>query len=313
LHHYREVTYTGCLGAFCYAAHECVAAGTIDWRVVFSSRATLDRQRRTQRAEQRSFLVAPSVTVVRSVFSVAFPPDCRICSLLLTPIHVPQRVLCGERLLPSQLLVGDGRCHGCREFDPEFDRAVSLGEYAGALHGIVHLLKYAGVLPVAPVLGRLLAEAIAQLGRNDEDAKPLLVPVPLRSSERGERGFNPAELIVRSALKRPPRRMEVATVFERQRATHSPVGRAREEGVANMRGAFRVADERVKGRTVIVVDDVMTTGTVVSECARVLKRAGAGRVGAATLARTLQDAALPVSVERGKEEESEAAAKAVSV
>ena len=330
MHHYRHVTYTEFLGAFCCAAHECVAAGTIDWRVVFSSRATLNRQRRTQRAEPRSLLVAPLVTVVRSVFSVAFSPDRRIYSLLLTtisrlsvceecldsiePIHVPQCVQCGERLLPSQLLVGDGRCHGCREFDPEFDRGVLFGEYARALRGIIHLLKYAGVLPAAPVLGRLPAEAIAQLGRSDEDAKPLRVPAPLHSSERGERGFNPAELIVASALKRRPRPMEVATVFERQPATDSQVGRTREEGVANMRGAFRVTEpERVKGRTVIVVDDVMTTGTTVSACARVLKRAGAGRVGAATLARTLKEAALPVSVERGKEEESEAADMAVSV
>jgi len=304
-------------------------AGTIDWRVVFSSRATLDRQRRMQRAEQRSFLVAPLLTVVRSVFSVAFPSDCRICSLPLTnisrlpvceecldsvePIRAPQCVQCGERLLPSQLLVGDGRCQGCREFEPEFDRAVSFGEYAGALRGLIHLLKYDGVLPAAPVLGRLLAKAIAQLGRLDE-AIPLLVPVPLHSSKRGERGFNQAELIVRHAVKCLPQRMEVAPVLKRRRATHSQVGLTREERIANMRGAFRVTDpERVKGCTVIVVDDVMTTGTTISECARVLKKAGAERVWAATVARTLKEAALPVTVERRNEEESEAAEMAVSV
>jgi len=221
-----------------------------------------------QRAEQRSFLVAPWVTVVRSVFSVAFLPDCRICSLPLTKI--------------SRLAV-------CEECLDSID---------------------AGVLPAAPVLGRL-AEAIAQLGRNDEDAKPLPVPAPLHSSERGERGLNQAELIVRSGLKHLPRRMEVARVLKRQRAMHSQFGPTR---VANMRGAFRVTDhERVKGRTVIVVDDVMATATTVSEGARVGKKAGAERVWAATLARTLQEAALPVSVERGKEEESEAAEMAVSV
>jgi len=88
----------------------------------------------------------------------------------------------------------------------------------------------------------------------------------------------------------------------------------REERIANMRGAFRVTDpERVKGCTVIVVDDVMTTGTTISECARVLKKAGAERVWAATVARTLKEAALPVTVERRNEEESEAAEMAVSV
>jgi phosphoribosylpyrophosphate synthetase len=69
----------------------------------------------------------------------------------------------------------------------------------------------------------------------------------------------------------------------------------------------------VKVRTVIVVDNIMTTGTTVSEGARVLKKAGAERVWAATVARTLKEAVLPVCVERSKEEESEAAEMAVSV
>jgi ComF family protein len=283
-----------------------------------------------QRAEQRNFLVAPLLTVVRSVFSVAFPSDCRICSLPLTnisrlpvceecldsiePVRAPQCVQCGERLLPAQLLMGDGRCHGCREFDPDFDRAVSFGEYAGALRGLIHLLKYDNVLPAAPVLGRLLADAITQLSFDSGDAKPLLVPVPLHSSKRGERGFNQAELIVRSAAKRLPERLEIAMVLKRQKPTHSQVGLTREERVANMRDAFRVTDpERVKGRTVIVVDDVMTTGTTVSECARVLKKAGAERVWAATVARTLKDATQPVAVECRKQEVVEAAEMAVSV
>lgn len=209
--------------------------------------------------------------------------------------------------------MGDGRCQGCREFEPEFDRAVSFGGYAGALRGLIHLLKYDGVLPAAPVLGRLLAEAVEQLGRSDDDA-PLLVPVPLHASKRGERGFNQAELIVRSAVKSLPQRLEVASILKRERATHSQVGLTREERVANMRNAFRVTDpERVKERTVIVVDDVMTTGTTVSECARVLKKAGAEKVWAATVARTLKEATRPVSVERSKQEEGEAAEMAVSV
>jgi orotate phosphoribosyltransferase len=81
-----------------------------------------------------------------------------------------------------------------------------------------------------------------------------------------------------------------------------------------MRDAFRVtAPQSVKSRTVIVVDDVMTTGTTVSECARVLKKAGAERVWAATVARTLKSAVLPEPVECGKQEEYETAELAVSV
>ena len=184
---------------------------------------------------------------------------------------------CGERLLPAQLLVGDGRCQGCRDFEPEFDRAVSFGEYARALRGLIHLLKYDKVLPAAPEMGGKLAEAIGLLGSGSKDVRPLIVPVPLHASKRGERGFNQAELLVRAASKHLPQPWEVAAgLLKRERSTHSQVGLTREERVANMRDAFRVTDpQRVQGRTVIVVDDVMTTGTTVSECARVLKKAGA--------------------------------------
>jgi ComF family protein len=224
-------------------------------------------------------------------------------------------VQCGERLLPAQLLIGDGRCQGCRDFEPEFDRAVAFGEYAGALRGLIHLLKYDRVLPAAPVLGDKLVEAIRQLQGSGEDFWPVIVPVPLHASKRGERGFNQAELIVRSVKKRLPERFEIADgLLKRQRPTQSQVGLSREERVANMRGAFRVIDpERVKGRSVIVVDDVMTTGTTVSECARVLKKAGAERVWAATVARTLKVAVLPQAVESGEEEALEAVEVAVSV
>jgi phosphoribosylpyrophosphate synthetase len=81
-----------------------------------------------------------------------------------------------------------------------------------------------------------------------------------------------------------------------------------------MRDAFRVADPRaVQGRSVIVVDDVMTTGTTLSECARVLKEAGAERVWAATVARAFQGADLREVADGGEEEAIEAAEVAASV
>ena len=212
-----------------------------------------------QRAEQRSFLVAPLSTVFRSVFSVAFSSDCRICSL-------PLRNISG---LPV--------CQECLD----------------------------SIEPVRPPL------RLEWLLRTSALRRRL---VPVRSSKRCDRRFNRAGLIVGSTAKRLPQRLEVATVLQCRRATHSQLRLRREERIANVRGAFRISDsDRVKGRTVIVVDDVMTTGTTVSECARA-KKAGAERVWAATVARILKEAAPPpVPVERSKEEEGEAAEMAVSV
>lgn len=308
------------------------------WRVIFSSRETLERKRREQRAELRAVLIAPLKTLSCNIFSVLFPSDCRLCRTPLNnisrvpvctecldaiqPVRAPQCVVCGDRLAGAQLLMGDGRCVNCRDFEPEFARAVSFGEYEGGLRGIVHLLKYDAVLPVAAMLGDMLTETIQELLPSCGDSLPLVVPVPLHKSKRGDRGFNQAELIARAAVKRLSQPVELATgVLVRQRATISQVGLTREQRIENVRDAFRVRDpQQVRGRTVILVDDVMTTGTTLSECARVLKLAGAEKVLAATVARAFQGASHAVAnhVKRepgvpAEEEAHEAAAVAASV
>ena len=274
------------------------------------------------RVEPRTSLIAPVHKVVSSLSAVFFPSDCRLCHTplvsvtrlpvcrecleSLAPIRIAQCVLCGERLAPAQLLIGNGQCQACCEYPPNFDRAVSYGEYDAGLRDLIHLLKYDAVLPAAKPLGKLLAQSIEQLRLGDVEA--VMVPVPLHCSKRRERRFNQAELIVRAALKHLPPHFELdRDALERQRETRSQVGLDREARIANMHGAFRVtAPQRISGRTVIVVDDVMTTGTTVSECARVLKRAGAEKVFAATVARTLKRADAPSFSKEPEGEEIEA-------
>jgi ComF family protein len=223
-----------------------------------------------------------------------------------------QCVLCGERLAPARLLIGNGQCQACCEYPPNFDRAVSFGEYEAGLRDLIHLLKYEGVTPAARPLGKLLADSIRQLRLGN--AAAVVVPVPLHSSKRRERRFNQAELIARATLKYLPPSFELSRdVLVRQRPTRSQVGLDREARIANMHGALRVtAPQRIKGRTVIVVDDVMTTGTTVSECARVLKGAGAEKVFAATVARTLKRVDAP-SFSKATEGEEVEASQLVSV
>ena len=289
--------------------------------VVFSSCETLTRTRRDPRARQRAVALAPFQVLTQSIFSVLFPSDCRLCGTSLenisrvpvcqdclaeiVPARAPQCVICSDRLASAQLLRGDGLCANCRDCSPDFDRAASFGEYRGGVRGLIHLLKYESVTPVATPLGGMLAQAITELLAGCADAAPLLIPVPLYKSRRRSRGFNQAELIARAAAKRLPQRLEVACeALVRHRDTVSQVGLTREERIANVRDAFRVADNaRVSGRDIMLVDDVMTTGTTLSECARVLKQAGAKRVWAATVARAYDGADLRLAGDSASEEE----------
>jgi ComF family protein len=184
------------------------------------------------------------------------------------------------------------RCGLCRRQGPPFLKAAAYGSYDGGLRELIHLLKYQQVRPAARVLGRMLAEVIAGLAPAFEEARPWLVPVPLHPSRLRQRGFNQSELIAQEALKFQPaiRGLELhAAVLQRTRQTESQIGLTRHQRRENIRGAFNLTHPgEVQGRDILLVDDVFTTGTTVSECARVLRRAGATRVWVATVARTIK-------------------------
>ena len=249
--------------------------------------------------------------VAESLFATLFPSDCRLCGAPLINISrlpVCQACLsdmrsieggvcfvCGERLLSPYAFAGtpdEPRCGLCRRLEPTFARAVAYGSYEGGLRELIHLLKYEQVHPAARVLGRMLAEAMNELGSSWAQQPVVVVPVPLHARKLRQRGFNQSELIVRHALKlwAGSGRLRLATgVLERCRETQSQTGLTRHQRRENIRGAFTVArPEQINGCEVLLIDDVFTTGTTVSECARVLRRAGASKVFVATVARTLK-------------------------
>jgi ComF family protein len=155
----------------------------------------------------------------------------------------------------------------------------------------------------------MLAEAIAML-EPELPESVVVVPVPLHRRKLRQREFNQAELIARAAMKirQPQDRLRLHRgVLVRKRETASQIGLTRHQRRENLRGAFAVAQpEAVKGCEVLVVDDVFTTGATVSECARVLLRAGATKVWVATVARTLKISAqgLEIAAPDGNEIES---------
>jgi ComF family protein len=168
---------------------------------------------------------------------------------------------------------------------------VAYGAYDGALRDLIHIFKYQRIKPAASLLGSLLNQALDGV----DLAEPLLVvPVPLWPGKRRMRGFNQAEEIARSFLRlRPGSSIQLGTaLLVRTRETTSQTGLTRNQRRANLRGAFSATTpEKLKGRTVLLVDDVMTTGATAGECSRVLLRAGAKQVLVATVARATREAA----------------------
>lgn len=203
--------------------------------------------------------------------------------------------VCGEAIPHSYAFADDAgelRCTLCRRMGPPFARAAAYGSYDGGLRELIHLLKYDRVKPAANVLGRMLAEVIVELEPSIEQKNVVVVPVPLHARKLKQRGFNQAELIARAALKLVPgsTQMEFAPLLmERVRETASQIGLTSRQRRENLRGACVVRQpEKIARQDVLLVDDVMTTGTTASECARILKRAGAAEVWVATVARTMK-------------------------
>src|SRR5580658_3615548 len=245
-----------------------------------------------------------------SVTSVLFPADCRVCGDPLCgysrvpvcdscrknlPSHSgPLCSRCGESVGVSDFGEASSdssvQCRACRISPPAFMRAVAHGPYSGAMRPLLHLLKYDGLEPIAVRIGSLVAAKLAV--HSDLPAEALVVPVPLFRARQKQRGFNQSELLARATLLalrklRPEWRGELAgRVLQRRRATQSQAGLSLSERRRNLRGAFFVPDaELVRGRNVLLVDDIYTTGATARACSWVLKRAGAASVWVATAAR----------------------------
>ncbi len=174
---------------------------------------------------------------------------------------------------------------------PSFTRAVSYGVYQGRMREAIHALKYDRLHPAARVLGRMLAEAIAQLA-GDAPSEMLVVPIPLHRSKVAQRGFNQSRSLASEALRflrksHPHWRLTLAPItLMRLRATGSQAGLTPRQRRLNVRGAFSVSDpSQVKDQHILVIDDILTTGATARAAAQVLVRAGAASVWVATLAR----------------------------
>ncbi len=170
-------------------------------------------------------------------------------------------------------------CAACRGGLRGFDRAICFGGYEGNLRGLIHLFKYSGMKPLAEPLGRLMDRVLPI-----EDRYDAVVPVPLHWKRRWQRGFNQAELLAAHVAKR--RAMPMVRALRRKRATAVQAGLASAGRKKNVSGAFAVRSGLdLNDKTILLIDDVMTTGATARACAAALKRGGAKSVSLLTLAR----------------------------
>ena len=174
-------------------------------------------------------------------------------------------------------------CGACRDVKPAFDRARAAGHFHGLLRELIHQFKYEQALWLKHDLADLLAGCLsAHFSASEID---VVVPVPLHPVRLRERSYNQAGLLARELAGRINRRFDARSLV-RIRKTESQTQYDASHRRMNALGAFAVASpEWVTQRCVLLVDDVMTTGATLSECARMLKKAGAHKVWAATVAR----------------------------
>lgn len=207
-------------------------------------------------------------------------PVCDLCWASIVPVTPPFCDACGDPLLSWRLLDrASERCARCRRVPSAVDRGRTVGEYEGTLREIIHAFKYDGRRSLAAPLARMMRERAGDL-LADADT---VVPVPLHPWRRLRRGFNQAAELAR--------RLDVLVVqaLWRVRATMPQSGLTAGGRRRNVRGAFRLSPfvraDRVRGRCMVLVDDVRTTGATLNACAQVLKEAGAREVRALTVAR----------------------------
>jgi ComF family protein len=210
---------------------------------------------------------------------------CAACWRGITFLGAPCCACCG---LPFDYDLGaDARCGACTREPPSFAHARAAMRYDEESRKLVLAFKHGDRLHLAPALGAWMRRAGGQLIAEAD----LIVPVPLHWTRLFARRYNQSAVLAHAL--RPADGPPVgADLLLRRRRTPSQGKRNASARRRNVAGAFTVRPGReVKGKRILLIDDVLTTGATVSECAKVLLRAGAARVDVLTLARTVRSEA----------------------
>lgn len=232
-----------------------------------------------------------------ALLDVLFPPICHICHSFIpdaSKIHICK--LCLEKLsqIPSPIcsicgipFIGVGNnhfCGNCVANPPDFNSARGAFIYDGVLRDLIHSFKYNNLSHLRFPLATLMLENIKDFIELEQPE--LIIPVPLHSSRLRQRGFNQSVLLGQTISKEIKLPILPDTLI-RIRRTNPQVELSGIERKINVKGAFAVKyAKKIEGKRILLVDDVMTTGSTMNECAKELKNGGASKVIAVTVART---------------------------
>lgn len=233
------------------------------------------------------FLLPPVCAACGVTVGSDGPPLCGACEARLPEIPRPWCPRCGYTRLPG--LSSPNRCGECEAWPDQLRRSESAFLHEPPAEALIHGLKYRGWTSLAARMGQLMAPAVRRL----TGGPAMLVPVPLAPARMRERGYNQAGLLAASLARElgwPCRR-----VLERGRQGRRQVRSGRVARERNVRGVFRVArpflaevrdDPGLAQIPTVLVDDVITTGATVGECAAELEASGLQCAGAVSFART---------------------------
>ena len=224
---------------------------------------------------------------LRSIAAHLLPGSCLLCgsnsaTSLLCPACTADLPQLPAALCPQcgeETTLGE-RCGACLKDPPAFARTIALFRYEFPVDRLIQALKYGHQLALAAWLGHRLGERLVAADYE------LLLPLPLHPSRLRTRGFNQSLEIARVTSKALAIPMNPA-ILTRIRATPPQAELPLKERGRNVRGAFECARD-LTGKRILLVDDVMTTGSTLREAARILKLHGAGQITVAVAARALR-------------------------
>ena len=200
---------------------------------------------------------------------------CEGCREALIYSRPDNCVRCGRFVRKRETVI----CEHCGARPPRYDRAAAAVVYNDLSRKIIYDLKYGGKGYLAKNAAELMKSCVENLGEHD-----IMIPVPVHKNKRKTRGFCQTTLISEN-LSKITGIPVLKGILIRSKDTLPMSGLGPEERRNNIKDAFYVTDtSRISGRKVLLIDDLLTTGSTAEECARVLKESGASRVSLAVLA-----------------------------